>query len=158
MHNKLLVADNRFTVSGGHNTADEYFMRSADANFIDMDVLSTGPVVRDRHRAGRYRRDRLRMGVQLHELSPDLARETGTFGDFGKLSGRLRAKVAVIDRRQLFVGSLNLDARSAWSTATATRASTACAPAATTSSGSPPAPTATRWSSPTSRTTTGCCA
>ena len=45
MHNKLFIADNRFSVSGGRNMADEYFMRSARANFIDMDVISTGPVV-----------------------------------------------------------------------------------------------------------------
>ena len=45
MHNKLFVADNRFAVSGGRNIANEYFMRSAEANFIDLDVLSAGPVV-----------------------------------------------------------------------------------------------------------------
>lgn len=46
MHNKLLVADNSFAVSGGRNIANEYFMRSTAANFIDMDVLSSGPIVR----------------------------------------------------------------------------------------------------------------
>ncbi len=268
MHNKLLVADNRFAVTGGRNMADEYFMRSTAANFIDMDVVVAGPVVRelskvfDRYwnseyaypvetvvrlpfdrdtarrrfdeatrdaspglapapsdplgaasvelgfEAGRlamtfataevfadapakvsrrrrsdtastvarsvleafdaaqtelvvaspyfipgtdgmanikalrqrrvqisivtnslgatdeplvhwryagYRRDLLRLGVQIYELSPDLARSAGSFGDFGKSFGRLHAKVAVIDRRQVFVGSMNLDERSAWS-------------------------------------------
>ena len=47
MHNKLFVADNRFSVSGGRNMADEYFMRGNEANFIDMDVISAGPVVRE---------------------------------------------------------------------------------------------------------------
>lgn len=47
MHNKLLVADNTMAVSGGRNIANEYFMRNSAANFIDMDVLSCGPVVRD---------------------------------------------------------------------------------------------------------------
>ncbi|HEX7437874.1 MAG TPA: phospholipase D family protein [Caldimonas sp.] len=47
MHNKLFVADNVFAVSGGRNIADEYFGRSEPANFIDMDVLSSGPVVRE---------------------------------------------------------------------------------------------------------------
>jgi putative cardiolipin synthase len=47
MHNKLLVADNSFAVSGGRNIANEYFMRSTAANFIDMDVISCGPVVRE---------------------------------------------------------------------------------------------------------------
>ena len=47
MHNKLFVADNRFAVSGGRNMADEYFMQSETANFIDMDVVAAGPVVRE---------------------------------------------------------------------------------------------------------------
>ncbi|MBI5257844.1 MAG: phospholipase D family protein [Burkholderiales bacterium] len=45
MHNKLLVADGAFAIAGGRNIGDEYFMRSRSANFIDMDVLATGPVV-----------------------------------------------------------------------------------------------------------------
>jgi putative cardiolipin synthase len=268
MHNKLFVADNRFSVSGGRNMADEYFMRSASANFIDMDVVSAGPVVRElsavfdrywnsehawpvqgvvpltldnaeaqrrfdemvRHappelapvskdplggvsldgqlsagrvpfnfaiatvfadnpakvergfrtatvstvtrsmlevlegarsevvitspyfipgsigmehikeaidhhirvvvftnslgatdeplvhwRYSRYRRAMLRLGVEIYELSPDLTREAGSFGNFGKSFGRLHAKIAVVDRRYLFIGSMNFDERSAWS-------------------------------------------
>ncbi len=45
MHNKLFIADGSFAVTGGRNIADEYFDRSGGANFIDMDLLSTGPVV-----------------------------------------------------------------------------------------------------------------
>ena len=66
-------------------------------------------------RYARYRRDLLRLGVEIYELSPSLSRVSGGFGDFGKSFGRLHAKVAVIDRKRLFVGSLNLDQRSAWS-------------------------------------------
>ena len=47
MHNKLFIADGVFSVSGGRNVADEYFMHALDANFIDMDVLAGGPVVQD---------------------------------------------------------------------------------------------------------------
>ncbi len=47
MHNKLFIADNVFSVTGGRNVADEYFGRSEPANFIDMDILSSGPVVRE---------------------------------------------------------------------------------------------------------------
>ncbi len=47
MHNKLFIADNSFAVSGGRNIAEEYFMRSATANFIDIDVLSCGRIVRE---------------------------------------------------------------------------------------------------------------
>ena len=45
MHNKLFIADGSFAVTGGRNIADEYFDRGGDANFIDMDLLSSGPVV-----------------------------------------------------------------------------------------------------------------
>jgi len=46
MHNKLFVVDNSVAVMGGRNMADEYFMQSGTANFIDMDVLVTGPLIR----------------------------------------------------------------------------------------------------------------
>jgi putative cardiolipin synthase len=51
MHNKLFVADNQVAVYGGRNVADEYFMRSGEANFIDLDVLSVGAVVPELSRA-----------------------------------------------------------------------------------------------------------
>jgi putative cardiolipin synthase len=47
MHNKLFIADNTWAVTGGRNVADEYFGRAEPANFIDMDVLASGPVVRE---------------------------------------------------------------------------------------------------------------
>jgi putative cardiolipin synthase len=267
MHNKLFIADNSFAVSGGRNIANEYFMRSAAANFVDIDVLSSGPVVRDLSRVfdsywnservypiaqlatrgpddaarrrhfdervrgigqieerprdvlgstsvaeqldsgrldqayasarvfadtpdkvaglegdagtptvtdqtlglfataresvsiaspyfipgqrglammravgatdengritlltnslgstdeplahagyARYRLDMLKAGVRIYEMSPSLARSSGRLGNFGRSIGRLHAKVAVIDRRTVFIGSMNLDARSA---------------------------------------------
>ena len=268
MHNKLYIADNQWSVSGGRNMADEYFMRSAAANFIDMDVIAAGPVVAEQSavfdrfwaspyawpidaivpspldaaasarrfdelvsktppefepmdkdplgrgtvqselatgrmplayasarvfaddpskvrgldrgkdvstvtrrvlaefetanaeitisspyfipgpigmasmkratehgirmsvftnglgatdeplvhwRYARYRRDMLKIGVEIYELSPKLSREAGGFGDFRMSLGRLHAKVAVIDQHKLFIGSMNFDARSAWS-------------------------------------------
>ena len=45
MHNKLFVADNAMAVVGGRNIANEYFMRNAGSNFIDIDTLVTGAVV-----------------------------------------------------------------------------------------------------------------
>lgn len=265
MHNKLFVADNAVAVYGGRNVADEYFMGNPEQNFIDMDLLSTGAVVRDlsaafdrywnsdavwpvaqllgrplddadaRRRfdeavrdapglrtvppdplqqapveaqldAGRlsqtwaearvfadppskitraaqgtepseamsgmllvmggakeeviivspyfvpsstgmqmmraanimgrrtmvftnslastdepmvhdkyiaYRAEMLRLGVDLYEVDPALTRATRHFGDFGRSVPRLHAKVTVVDRRWLLVGSVNLDGRSA---------------------------------------------
>ncbi len=45
MHNKLLVADGAIAIAGGRNLADEYFMRSNGANFLDFELLMAGPVV-----------------------------------------------------------------------------------------------------------------
>jgi putative cardiolipin synthase len=46
MHNKLFIADGVMAVIGGRNIADEYFLRSESANFIDMDAFVMGAVVR----------------------------------------------------------------------------------------------------------------
>ena len=268
MHNKQLVADNSCAVTGGRNIASEYFMRNTAANFIDMDVLSCGPVVREmsqgfdrywnspqvrpvagvavdtsppeaarrrfdelaaaglpdvplrprdvmertavgqqleagalelrwaraqlyvddpgkivrgndaeafrgsvtegtlrafdaarreviivspyfipgargmemmRRATGgqsgriflvtnslgatdeplvyagytRYRAEMLRIGVTIREIAPELTGRSGHFGDFGRSISRLHAKLAVIDERLLFVGSMNMDHRSA---------------------------------------------
>ncbi|MBL0086756.1 MAG: phospholipase D family protein [Ideonella sp.] len=61
----------------------------------------------------RYRPELLRLGVELYELGPTLARDSGRLGNFKGSLGRLHAKLAVVDRRWLLVGSVNLDARSA---------------------------------------------
>jgi cardiolipin synthase C len=45
MHNKLFIADGTIVVAGGRNIADEYFMRSATDNFVDMDAFVVGAVV-----------------------------------------------------------------------------------------------------------------
>ena len=266
MHNKLFVADNAVAVYGGRNIADEYFMKNREANFIDMDVISTGRVVTDlsaafdvywnselvwpvqtvagkpidaaaarlhfdhsvedarvatpqmptdplgqstiaaqlsegrlemsyadaqvhvdppekasdttlamtptravnglltalttarqevvmvspyfvpgevgmplirtarangarlmvitnslsstdeplvHHRYADYRVEMLRLGVELYELSPTQTRRVRRFGEFGRSTPRLHAKVSVVDRQRLLVGSANLDGRSA---------------------------------------------
>lgn len=46
MHNKAMIVDNRATILGGRNLADEYFGFSDDFNFHDLDVLGFGPVAR----------------------------------------------------------------------------------------------------------------
>jgi len=45
MHNKLMIVDASFAITGGRNIADEYFDRSGAAHFIDMDLLSSGAVI-----------------------------------------------------------------------------------------------------------------
>ena len=60
----------------------------------------------------RYRREMLEIGVQIFELSPSLSRQAGELSRFGRTNGALHAKVIVVDRARLFVGSMNMDARS----------------------------------------------
>lgn len=46
MHNKLLVADNAWAITGGRNLGDAYFGADPDRGYVDVDVLAAGPVVR----------------------------------------------------------------------------------------------------------------
>ncbi|MFN9471089.1 hypothetical protein [Acidovorax sp.] len=41
----MFSADSALAVAGGRNVGDEYFLRSAQYNFFDCDVLIAGPVV-----------------------------------------------------------------------------------------------------------------
>ncbi|MDM0020247.1 phospholipase D family protein [Variovorax saccharolyticus] len=61
----------------------------------------------------RYRERLLASGADLYELSPQRTTANTRFDMFGKSLGRLHAKTAAIDRRRIFVGSMNLDPRSA---------------------------------------------
>jgi putative cardiolipin synthase len=47
MHNKSFTADNQVTLIGGRNISDEYFEAHATVAFVDLDVLATGPVVKE---------------------------------------------------------------------------------------------------------------
>ncbi len=61
----------------------------------------------------RYRAGMLGMGVELYELSSSRVKRNDRMFYFGKSLGRLHAKLVVIDRRLSFIGSMNLDPRSA---------------------------------------------
>jgi putative cardiolipin synthase len=68
------------------------------------------------YRYARYRKQMLELGVELKEVGPGAGTgDPATFGDFGQSYRRLHAKIAVIDERKVFIGSMNFDARSAWS-------------------------------------------
>ena len=47
MHNKLFIADNAWGITGGRNLGDAYFGRGEESNFVDLDVLAAGRIVRD---------------------------------------------------------------------------------------------------------------
>jgi putative cardiolipin synthase len=47
MHNKLFLADNAWGITGGRNLGDRYFGSGDTQNFVDLDVLAAGRIVRD---------------------------------------------------------------------------------------------------------------
>ena len=62
----------------------------------------------------KYRVPMLQLGVDLYEISSSRVKRNKRLNLFGSsVLGRLHAKLAVIDRKTLFVGSMNLDPRSA---------------------------------------------
>jgi cardiolipin synthase C len=61
----------------------------------------------------KYREPMLELGVDLYEVSAARAQRSRRQNLFGSSLGRLHAKLAVVDRRTMFVGSMNLDPRSA---------------------------------------------
>lgn len=73
MHNKLFVADNTLAVIGGRNLGDAYFDASNVGNFVDLDVLAGGPVVKDLSRSfDRYWNNVRAYPVQSLISEPDL--------------------------------------------------------------------------------------
>lgn len=47
MHNKTWIVDNRVAIAGGRNLGDEYFGASDEVNFVDLDFVMMGPIVRE---------------------------------------------------------------------------------------------------------------
>ncbi|MDE2306639.1 MAG: phospholipase D family protein [Gammaproteobacteria bacterium] len=60
-----------------------------------------------------YRVPLLRLGIDLRELRPKIGSARPRFHRFGHSTAGLHAKAVVIDDRTVFIGSLNMDARSA---------------------------------------------
>jgi len=59
-----------------------------------------------------YRAEMIKLGVEIYEINPlRVKRHKGIF-DFGSSRAMLHAKIAVIDHKQVFVGSMNSDPRS----------------------------------------------
>jgi putative cardiolipin synthase len=60
----------------------------------------------------KYRPAMLRLGIDLYELSPLRLQRASRLGMFASTQGRLHAKTVVVDRRRVFIGSMNFDPRS----------------------------------------------
>lgn len=60
----------------------------------------------------RYRAEMVRLGVEIYEINPLRLKQGNRISGFGSSRAMLHAKIAVIDHKQVFVGSMNSDPRS----------------------------------------------
>ena len=73
MHNKLFIADNAMGITGGRNLGDAYFGTDEKSNFVDLDVLAAGRIVRDMSASfDRFWNDDLAYPVQKLVSAADL--------------------------------------------------------------------------------------
>src|ERR1700720_1141933 len=61
----------------------------------------------------RYRVQLLKLGIELSEVRPKLGQKRARFHPFRSSNASLHAKALVIDQKTVFIGSMNMDARSA---------------------------------------------
>ena len=89
----------------------ELIARGVHIRVITNSLASTdAPLVHNGY--ARYRVALLKMGVELSEVRPRLGQKRARFHPFRSANASLHAKALVIDRRTVFIGSLNMDERS----------------------------------------------
>jgi cardiolipin synthase C len=89
----------------------ELVARGVHIRIITNSLASTdAPLVHNGY--ARYRVALLKMGVELSEVRPRLGQKRVRFHPFRSANASLHAKALVIDRRTVFIGSLNMDERS----------------------------------------------
>jgi len=109
MHNKLFIADNAWGITGGRNLGDAYFGAGETSNFIDLDVLAAGRIVKDMSASfDRYWNDPLAYPVQallsradLDRLRTDAADLPAAPGSAMVLPDVTTAELASAERRPL---------------------------------------------------------
>ncbi len=85
--------------------------RGVHIRILTNSLASTdSPLVHDGY--ARYRVALLKMGIELSEVRPRLGQKRVRFHPFRSANASLHAKTLVIDRRMVFIGSLNMDQRS----------------------------------------------
>jgi putative cardiolipin synthase len=111
---KELVLSSPYLVPGkvGMDLFKELRDRGAKITLMTNSLGSTDePIVHAGYTL--YREPMLELGIDLYEISSSRVKRNRRMNLFGASLGRLHAKTAVIDRKTLFVGSMNLDPRSA---------------------------------------------
>jgi putative cardiolipin synthase len=112
-HGDLLIVSPYFVPGrAGMAMLEDAAQRQVNTTVITNSLGATDePLVHSGY--ARYRGAMLKLGVRLLELGSTLAPKSGALGDFRSSLGRLHAKLAVVDRRHVFIGSMNMDGRSA---------------------------------------------
>jgi putative cardiolipin synthase len=109
-----VVASSPYFVPGNNGMA---LLRGLRARGVKVTLLTNSLAATDEFIVhvgySRYREELLRIGVDLYELSGKRLKQNMHPFLFGASLGRLHAKLVVIDRRTSFIGSMNLDPRSA---------------------------------------------
>ncbi len=90
----------------------ELVQRGVHVRILTNSLASTdSPLVHNGY--ARYRVQLLKLGVELSEVRPKLGQKRARFHPFHSSNASLHAKALVIDQRTVFIGSMNMDARSA---------------------------------------------
>ncbi|HAK61168.1 MAG TPA: phospholipase [Nitrospiraceae bacterium] len=111
---KELIIFSPYFVPGKEGTA---FLRQLSKRGVRVRILTNSLASNDVGivHAGyaKYRKDLLRAGVELYEMNKQLTRKDRKEkkGKHGSSKASLHAKSFVFDRKQVFIGSLNLDPR-----------------------------------------------
>ncbi len=103
-----------YLVPGAEGVAlmQELVGRGVHIRILTNSLASTdSPLVHNGY--SRYRVALLRLGVELSEVRPKLGQRRLRFHPFKSSNASLHAKALVIDQRTVFIGSMNMDARSA---------------------------------------------
>jgi len=93
-------------------------LRQARERGVQIELVTNTVAANDEPLVGaayaRYRKTLLQMGVTIHEVGSGQLKTVRLFRDaLGASTGRSHAKLTIIDGRQVFVGSMNMDPRSA---------------------------------------------
>ncbi len=106
----LIISPYLIPTEGGMALFQSILDRGTRIKLVTNSLASTNQVAVHAHYEG-YRQGMLAMGAELYETRADAFQSVG-LSDSERQRSTLHAKMIIIDRRYVFIGSLNLDPRS----------------------------------------------
>ena len=111
-HELIIISPYFVPGKGGVALMRELVERGVHIRILTNSLATTdSPLVQNGY--SRYRVALLRLGVDLREVRPKLGQHRARFHPFKSSHASLHAKALVIDERTVFIGSANIDPRSA---------------------------------------------